>query len=94
MVGLATRDGQWLRIILINKDLAQPSAITLENVTPRQWIAFEEWTTENIWGSRPFHHLNGRLMETQGTVKFQIDPHSMMLLRYELPEPTGTVTLN
>ncbi len=88
VVGLATRDGQWVRILLINKDPAQPAGITIENIDSRQWIAFEEWTTEDVWGNEPFNHLNGRLMETQGTVEFQIDPHSMMLLRYELPEPT------
>ncbi len=84
VVGLATRNGDWVRVLFINKSMKMPADVTL-NIGDFKLIstaAFNELSADGPWLNKPWYAVLGRLMSTEGDLVFRVEPHSVFLLKF------------
>lgn len=89
IAALTTREGHWLRVVILNKDTSAPADLTLAVDTPQQIVSVN---TKSLGGDGYFDPGEGssikirlgQLSAASFPLRFSIDPHSLFLLEIEL----------
>ncbi len=87
VTALATREGPWVRVLLMNKSIKMPADVKLNigDVKTASTVSFQELSAEGPWSDKPWFSASGRLMNSQdsaGELSFRLEPHSLFLLKF------------